>query len=197
MRPKHIATFFLPLLIMVLLAPRLVSAATCSDGTESQFIPCECLVGNAENCGLNSLVQLFANLYSFSLKYLGALALLLFIIGGIMFLTSGGNPERVTRARNVLVGTTIGLMIVLGSYVIVLQVQKIIGVRGTYQLEPSASNTEACQAIGGECVICLDSTGHEIACTEPNQYSSVCTFTPGLCPGGTEQMCCVRTTPAP
>jgi len=115
-------------LVGLLLFPLISNAQT------SAFIPQDCLNGNAEKCDLIDLLQLFANLYSFGVKYLGALALLLFVIGGVMFMTSGGNQERVKRAKDILIGTSIGLAIVLGSYVIIFTIQKTIGIVEQYQL---------------------------------------------------------------
>lgn len=152
----------------------------CSDGTTTQFIPCACLVGNAEKCGLTEFAQLFANLYSFGLKYLGALALLLFVIGGIMFMVAGGNQERVTRARHILVGTTIGLMIVLGSYLIVDQFQKMLGVDSKYGLpgsQPSKTECETRYGLSGG--ICQDT------CQEG------WTVYPKLCGHNSTQSCCI------
>lgn len=185
----------------------------------SAFIPQDCLSGNAENCDLVDMVQLFANLYAFGVKYLGALALLLFVVGGIMFITSGGNQERVTRARSILVGTTIGLAIVLGSYVIVINIQKIIGTNSAYQLNPSSSTTVTecvgkpdgtiCNGVDGNVYVCINNlcqngenkTAIKTAC-EINQSGNCvnnCNTTtcaspkickPNLCNGGQTTQCC-------
>lgn len=46
----------------------------------------------------------------------GSLALLAFVVGGVMMLTSAGVAERVTKGRQAIVGGAIGLAIVFGSY---------------------------------------------------------------------------------
>jgi len=141
-------------IISVLVFLLFLSLPFIVQGAES-FIPDECLTDNASKCGLIEFVQLFANFYKFTLKYLGALALLLFVIGGIMYMVSGGNQEHITRARNILVGTTIGLLIVLGSYLIVDEFQKILGVDDSYRLPNSQSTKTECEinygAAGGRC----------------------------------------------
>jgi hypothetical protein len=113
-----------------------------SKAQTSKFIPNDCLVGNAEKCDLVDLVQLFSNLYSLGVKYLGALALLLFVVGGITFMTSGGNQERVKRGKDILIGTSIGLTIVLSSYVIILNIQKLINTESAYQLDSTTSQNK-------------------------------------------------------
>ncbi len=117
---------------------------------KSEIIPSECLDDKAENCGLTEMVELFANLYNFFLKYLGALALLLFVIGGIQFITAGGNQEKITKARKLLTGTTVGLVIVMGSFVIIQQIQKALTVDESYQIK-STGVKAACSIEGGTC----------------------------------------------
>lgn len=187
MPTKKISIIVLVLLLFWFL-PILTYAQT------STIIPSDCLVGNAEKCDLVDLVQMFANFYILLVKYLGAVGLLLLVIGGVMFITSGGNQERITRGRHIMVGTVIGLAIVLGSYVIVLNLQKFIGVKNVYQLNPSSNPEIGCIENGGQCVNCIDAQGQKINCSEPNQYSNTCDFVPNLCTGDNTRSCCVPKT---
>jgi len=50
---------------------------------------------------------------------IGAVALLMFIYGGIIWMTSGGSDERVTMAKNILKNATIGLLLIFFSYSII------------------------------------------------------------------------------
>lgn len=54
-----------------------------------------------------------------SLGIIGSLALILFIYGGMLWMTSSGNTEMVTKGRNTLLWAVIGLIVVFGSYAIV------------------------------------------------------------------------------
>lgn len=49
----------------------------------------------------------------------GAVALLAFIMGGVILLISSGNQEMVTKGRSILVNSTIGLAIVFSGYITV------------------------------------------------------------------------------
>lgn len=74
------------------------------------------------NCGnytLNDMVQTFANIATWILGITGSLALAFFIYGGIMFMVSGGNSDRVNQAKQILIGAVIGLIIVFASYMII------------------------------------------------------------------------------
>lgn len=63
-----------------------------------------------------SILPMYANRF---LGIAGSLALLAFIYGGVMFLISAGNTERVTKARTIIIGAVIGLIIVFASFMII------------------------------------------------------------------------------
>ncbi len=207
--------FFIFLFLALGFLPSLAFAQT------SPIIPNDCLVGNAEKCDLVDLVQMFANFYLFLVKYLGVAGLLLMVIGGVMFITSGGNQELITRARNILTGTVIGLAIVMGSYVIVFNLQKLIGVKNQYQLNPNSSNTTSSECLGkpdgancsgpdGNVYVCINNIcqngenntlintvcayNYAGNCLENCTTSCNGTCTPNLCNGGPTVQCC-RTSP--
>ncbi|MBT3412596.1 MAG: hypothetical protein HOJ15_00865 [Candidatus Jacksonbacteria bacterium] len=52
------------------------------------------------------------------LGFLGLIALILFIIGGFQWMTSGGNEEKTAGAKKLMVSAIIGLAIILGAAVI-------------------------------------------------------------------------------
>ena len=49
---------------------------------------------------------------------LGSITLLVFIAGGFMWLTSGGNPERVQMGTKTMLYAVIGIFIIFASYAI-------------------------------------------------------------------------------
>ncbi len=79
------------------------------------LLPC-----NGTDCNWNSLVQLAVNIINFFVWTLvPPVAGLLLLYGGIMFLTSGGNPGRVQQGRTIVTDVVIGLVIVYTSWLIV------------------------------------------------------------------------------
>jgi len=48
-----------------------------------------------------------------------AFALFVFIYGGFLMLTSGGNPETIKKAKDVLTWATIGIVIIIISWAII------------------------------------------------------------------------------
>jgi len=64
------------------------------------------------------------NIIKFILNFSAALAVLFLIIGGIMYITSSGNDEKVKSAKKILTAAVIGLIIIIVSIVIVNVVTK-------------------------------------------------------------------------
>jgi hypothetical protein len=52
------------------------------------------------------------------LGIVGSLALIMFIIGGFQWMTSGGNQERVKKGRDTLMWSTLGLVVIFAAYAI-------------------------------------------------------------------------------
>lgn len=51
--------------------------------------------------------------------FMGGIALLVFIYGGLLWLTSGGNVEKIKKAQSVIVWAALGIAVIAGSYIIV------------------------------------------------------------------------------
>jgi hypothetical protein len=80
------------------------------------------------DCKLNDFAQLAVNVAQWILGITGSLSLLAFIYGGILFLTSAGSNEQVTKGRQAITGAVIGLVVVFASYMIIGFVFKALGV---------------------------------------------------------------------
>ncbi len=57
----------------------------------------------------------------------GALSVIMIIVAGILFLTSAGNPERITTAKKALIYAIAGIVIALIAGTIVLTIESILG----------------------------------------------------------------------
>jgi heme/copper-type cytochrome/quinol oxidase subunit 2 len=66
--------------------------------------------------------QLFQNIISTLLIVLGVISLIVIIYSGYSYMTSAGNPDQATRAKNILLGAIIGLVIAMASYVIINEI---------------------------------------------------------------------------
>lgn len=53
------------------------------------------------------------------LLFIGSVALIMYIYGGLLWMTAAGNTERISKAKQILVYATIGVVAMLGSYLLV------------------------------------------------------------------------------
>jgi cbb3-type cytochrome oxidase subunit 3 len=66
-----------------------------------------------------TLTQIASNILKFLLSIIGILALIMMVISGIMYLFSGGSEARVKQAKNIFVASLIGILVAMGSLVLV------------------------------------------------------------------------------
>jgi len=71
-----------------------------------------------------SVRQILEKILNFALSISGVIAIIATVIGGIMYLTSGGDEERAKKGKNIFVYSVIGIIIVVGSLAIVSQIDR-------------------------------------------------------------------------
>lgn len=105
----------LPILMCVVFAVAMVSnvsALTLQEGAEA---------ARCDNCPENLFgdTGVFKQITNTIVMVVGAVAVVMLIIGGIKYLLSGGDSKKVTDAKNTVLYAIIGLVIVFFSYAIV------------------------------------------------------------------------------
>lgn len=108
------------------------NVGTASAGTASswlkplldndELIPEDCRIGpqtKDKPCTLLHLLQVLVNITRLMLGIMGSLALLMFTYGGLVWLTSAGNTERVARGKTILTNAVLGILILLVSWSVV------------------------------------------------------------------------------
>lgn len=65
---------------------------------------------------------LLTRVINYFLGLVGLLAVLMLVIGGIRYITSGGNEQTIEKAKNTILYAIIGIIIVLLSYAIVFTI---------------------------------------------------------------------------
>ncbi len=109
---------------LVLLAPAVVSAAAPSTnawggrGTT-----------NASNTGLGggSIYNIISQTLAWLLGILGFIAVIGFVISGILYLTAAGNESQIEKAKNAMTYSIVGVIVALMGWVIVQAVQAWLG----------------------------------------------------------------------
>ncbi len=71
-----------------------------------------------------TLPEVIGSIISVVLSFLGIIFLLLVIYAGFTWMTAQGDPKAINKAREILTGAVIGLVILLASYAITTTVTK-------------------------------------------------------------------------
>ncbi len=90
--------------------------------------------GFASDAGLGDaeLLDTVAAIIRVALGFLGVIAVIIIMLGGFKWMTSGGNDTKVGEAKKLIFAGIIGLVIVLFAYAIAsFVITKIAGVSGT------------------------------------------------------------------
>jgi hypothetical protein len=94
----------------------------CTGLTGADLTNCE-----AANTTLNAglpLATIVLNVLNFLLSIVGALAIIMMIVGGVMYLTSGGDEEKIKSAKKITLYSIIGITVALAALVLVKAVAK-------------------------------------------------------------------------
>ena len=107
-------------------APNLSSSGG-GGGLLGGIVPAECRGSSTvANCDLCSLAQMGQNLANFLLGITIPAAALLFAWAGILFFSSRGSPEQITRARKIFMSVVIGFVIAVSAWVLVNTVMNML-----------------------------------------------------------------------
>lgn len=72
------------------------------------------------NCGKNITgVSSLSNLISFVSALAGIICVLVIVLAGLRYITSSGNPDSLTKAKNQIIYALIGLVVSLSAFTIV------------------------------------------------------------------------------
>jgi hypothetical protein len=204
--------FLLFLLVFAILIPAGVvfaqskicisQSGTCTKeevGAFMQGISSDC--GNAGACELRDIEIVFINVANFILSIIGALVLLMYIIGGIYFLTAGGSQERISKGKQYFKFSSLGLLIVLFAFIGVITLKNAITTGEiACSVGEDCGDNMTCSKFG-ECITeCQNKYGTDQgwACTDINKRESEKTGCDvGLCPGESNIMCCPPVTNTP
>lgn len=74
----------------------------------------------------DDLICLFIGVMKLILGALGLFGLVMFIWGGVLWMSSGGNEERIKKGKETLVWATLGLVVIIGSWVVLRFVLKTV-----------------------------------------------------------------------
>jgi len=76
-------------------------------------------LSNPLGSAVNTPTEFIGRILNSLFGVVGSLALVMFIYGGLTWMTSSGNAEKLKKGRDILVWSAIGLFVVFSSYAIV------------------------------------------------------------------------------
>jgi hypothetical protein len=74
--------------------------------------------GTTSGLGTAPLQSTIAGLIRVVMGFLGIVAVVVILLGGFMWMTAGGNEEKVGKAKKLIISGIIGLVIVISAYAI-------------------------------------------------------------------------------
>ena len=83
-------------------------------------------------CGFKQIKDLADNVLKFIVTIAVPIATIAFVYAGVLYLTAGGSPGKISRAHGIFLNVAIGLGIVLSAWLIVKTVLEILATTGNY-----------------------------------------------------------------
>ena len=74
--------------------------------------------------GIEGIVTSILNVI---VPFVGIILLIMLIVGGLQYNTSGGEVEQTTKAKKTLTSTLLGLIVVLGAWLIIKLIEEFTG----------------------------------------------------------------------
>ena len=95
------------MLLALIIVPQIVSAQGIGEPPPDINLPKDV-----------NLIQAVVNIINFVLSLLGLVAVIMIIIGGFKYMMSGGDEDKVKKAKKLLISGLVGLIIIILAYAI-------------------------------------------------------------------------------
>jgi len=82
--------------------------------------------GNNGDCQLPDIMTVVANVGNYVLGLVGAVVLLMFVVGGFYMIASGGNMDRVKTGKRYITTSIVGLLIVFGAFAAIQTLKAVL-----------------------------------------------------------------------
>jgi hypothetical protein len=127
---KKIITFVIFAIILLSISTSAVNAGIVGDAIVKMNPIKQAYHGSSQEI---TPAEVVSQIISYVLSFLGVIFLVLLIYGGFLWMTASGDSEQITKAKDILINATIGLIIILSSYTITYFVtQNLTKASGTY-----------------------------------------------------------------
>ena len=120
------------------LLPSIFCFANLAQAADKSPFVLECL-DNGTCDDVSVFVVLAISLGRYIFSFVGAVALLFFVYGGIVMIISRGNKETISKGTKAMTAAVIGLVVAFSGYALISFLAKSINLKSEYQL---TKNTE-------------------------------------------------------
>ena len=125
---KKLALILPVLLIAVLLSPMLALAQAPTGGIGTAPTGGVNIGSTGTITGTTQLVGLILGLVNWFAWFVALVAVLFGLYSGVLFITAGGDDEKVTKAKNILLYAIVGIVVAILAFSIVSISKSIAGV---------------------------------------------------------------------
>ncbi len=80
------------------------------------------IIKNGQALGIPFLAEYIAGVYKYAVSIVSIIAIVMIMVGGLRWMTAGGNASAISSAKETISGAVIGLLLVLGSYTVLYTV---------------------------------------------------------------------------
>jgi hypothetical protein len=95
--------------------------------------------GVADVATIGSLASLFSNIIQAITALAGVILFIMLVMGGFTFLFSGGDQKKLEKAKGTITNAILGLAILVGSYLILLVLEQVTGIKGLTKFQINIS----------------------------------------------------------
>lgn len=86
------------------------------------------------NCSIEHILLLANSIIKWAVAVSGSIALLMYVIGGVWMIFSRGNSGQIERGKDIIIGTSVSLIFILGGWLIIQFALQSLGAKPEYQL---------------------------------------------------------------
>ncbi len=101
-------------------------------------------------CGVPWIGEYINGIYNYAMSIAGILAAIILMAGGVLWLISGGDASKITQAKELIISSITGLIILAASYIILFQINPgLVNFTPIYidQIKPIVLDTENTEPI--------------------------------------------------
>jgi hypothetical protein len=134
------------------------------------------------NCAIPWIGEYINGIYQYGINIVGILAAIMLMAGGLLWLISGGDASKITQAKDIIIGSITGMVILMASYIILTQVNPDLVKMGSISTGYIVKDTTPLPENTGEFAAkCKSTTTGNCAVSKMSGFGSRATQASAIC----------------